>query len=116
GSIVARLSVRDPATGAKYCLRIDLISDADPRLECPRVVFREIAVAAASAVSLKDDRTQAVSDRRVGSRRRDIEHVPVMLSQVGLKFVANAVIHRQLASHFPTILHKPSQRMIPGSH
>src|SRR4029077_20473913 len=97
GSVVARLGIRDASAHTEYGLGSYLISDTKPRLEGPGIVVRECAVATASSVAFKNDSTRKTAGRRVRRVDADTEHVAVMLFQVGLKIVAQAVIDCELA-------------------
>ena len=68
--------------------------------------MRECAVTLPFPVSLENNGARKTARGRVWRGDADIEHVAAMLSQVGLEIIAQAVIEREFAAHFPVVLGK----------
>src|SRR5207249_4261147 len=116
GRVIIGLRVHEAAADSQHSLGRDLIRDAEPWTECPRIVLRKCAITLSRTIALENDSTRQTARRGIRSRGADAEHVAAVLFQVSLIVVAQTVIQRQFAADFPVVLKEECPRMIPCAH
>ena len=115
-AVIAGLRIGNASADAKHRLGIDLIRQAEPGLVRIGVVVGYRAIAAPTSIPFENDSAGITAGGWVGRRGGDGEHVTVVFFEIGLEIVAQPIIYSEFTGHFPTVLNKPGDGMVPGTH